>query len=644
MKLYHIFLSIFFLFSVNLIGQEEIINELKEKLGNCSSDTCRINTLLDLALQYEQTSTATMLSYHQQAIVVLEDNPDYIKGQRKSLLILGTYHFTSGELDVALEDYSEILAIDELQKDTVNYVTTLAHQARILLSLGNLEEAARLNTRALTLCETINDLEGEADNLNNLAIIFFRKQNLEKAKDYFLRILEIRKTQDSPGGLASAYNNLGLVYLYMSMPDKALDNYKKAIKLLKTAGDEFQLAQGYINLANLLTSEHQFEEAFIYHSKALHLMEKQQNQLGITQSKLSLGEYYQETKEYDKGIKICKEGLEIANKSGLLLDEETGYNILTELYTEKGDYKAAFMTYQQQVVLQDSISSMANETIIAELETKYKVEKKERENLALEKDNFVNERKIRNFKVLIFSILFLFIILGAAAMVYYRQRELKLKLKGIVLEQKALKAQMNPHFIFNALNSIQSCILTGEKEIAYTYHSKFAILMRLILSNSQEESIQLKDELKSLKLYIELEQFRTENAFNFNINIDEDIDLKKQLTPALLFQPFVENAIWHGMMNNKSETGQLNITLKKDGENINCIIKDNGIGRKAAKNMKSKLRDPNHKSVGIDVTTTRIEIFNRKYGSNVEVIFNDLFNNNIASGTLVQFNLPYISS
>ena len=151
------------------------------------------------------------------------------------------------------------------------------------------------------------------------------------------------------------------------------------------------------------------------------------------------------------------------------------------------------------------------------------------------------------------------------------------------LEMSALRAQMNPHFLFNSLNSIKNFALTkGPKETA-SYLTKFSHLIRLILQNSKSPLVNLKDELEALKLYIEIESLRFAQKFKFKFQVDEGLLISSIQIPPLILQPFVENSIWHGLMHKKEGEGHLIISVKDQGNSIQCTIEDNGIGREMAK-------------------------------------------------------------
>ncbi|MGB4846428.1 MAG: histidine kinase, partial [Saprospiraceae bacterium] len=215
------------------------------------------------------------------------------------------------------------------------------------------------------------------------------------------------------------------------------------------------------------------------------------------------------------------------------------------------------------------------------------------------------------------------------------------KQKAAESRLQSLRLQMNPHFLFNALNSIQQMILANEEMVATKYLSRFSKLLRSILIHSDKETISLKEELDILKLYVELESVRFKDAFTYEIDCDEDIDTDEVKIPTLLIQPFVENAIWHGLMH-KEGMRKLKISFTDEGEYVKCIIEDNGIGRQKASELKiSTGQDKKHTSKGIEVSLERLKAIQKNGGMSGSMQIIDLKDKDGQGiGTRVEINLP----
>ena len=229
------------------------------------------------------------------------------------------------------------------------------------------------------------------------------------------------------------------------------------------------------------------------------------------------------------------------------------------------------------------------------------------------------------------------------SLVIQKSLEEDFKQRLIQIEMRALRAQMNPHFIFNVLNSIKLFMVQNDARTAANYLTKFAKLIRLILNNSKSQMIMMEDELESLKLYIEIENFRFNDKFDYKIQVSDIIDAEFVELPPLILQPYVENAIWHGLMHKKDERGMLLIDVKMiEDDSIIFTIEDNGIGRKAAGEMKSNTaRKAQFKSIGMELTQDRVAMTNQFYGTKASIEVEDLTKKNgEAAGTRVVVRLP----
>ncbi len=209
-------------------------------------------------------------------------------------------------------------------------------------------------------------------------------------------------------------------------------------------------------------------------------------------------------------------------------------------------------------------------------------------------------------------------------------------------ELKALRAQMNPHFVFNSLNSIQHYILNNKGEEAVKYLSKFAKLIRNILNNSEKPTVTINEDLDSIKLYLELERMRFDNKFEYFFIIDDAIDADYDEIPPMIIQPYLENAILHGI-NPKEENGKIEVSINLVNNFIKISIKDDGIGREKSKASQTALHKQRHQSLGMKITEERVKILNSIQQSHLNVNIIDLYDkNNVAIGTQVDVFIPYI--
>ena len=229
----------------------------------------------------------------------------------------------------------------------------------------------------------------------------------------------------------------------------------------------------------------------------------------------------------------------------------------------------------------------------------------------------------------ILSILYIFISQRIKGIRY----KAAVKQKIVEIEMAALKAQMNPHFMFNCINSIDAFIHSNDKYNATLYLNKFAKLLRNILDSSKHNTVMLSKDIETLKLYVQLEELRHEKKFKSIIEVEEELLNNDYKIPPLIIQPFVENAILHGLKNKPGNDGKLTISIKKEGDKIAFVIEDNGIGRQAA----SQIVQTKESSYGIDMSNERIKLFNNESTASVQM--QDLANNGQATGTRIKVYL-----
>ncbi len=243
------------------------------------------------------------------------------------------------------------------------------------------------------------------------------------------------------------------------------------------------------------------------------------------------------------------------------------------------------------------------------------------------------------------SILGLLVLSIIGLIIWLRTRSIatSYKHKLVDLELKALRSQMNPHFIFNSLNSIQYFVLKNEPKEAYNYLTKFSSLMRMILQNSRVKYISLQEEYDWLFTYLDLEKLRMENELDYNIEIEDSLDPNHLYVPSMLVQPYVENAIVHGLLPKTTGNRELRIGFNKHRDQLRCTIEDNGIGRKKSAELNEN-RTKKHKSQGIKVTSERLEVLTRDLDETPEFFILDLYDDDGNSiGTRVTIFLPIIT-
>ncbi len=295
---------------------------------------------------------------------------------------------------------------------------------------------------------------------------------------------------------------------------------------------------------------------------------------------------------------------------------------------------------KQACIYKDSLLNEEGLTILATAKVKYDLEKSNSTIEQLSKTSKLQKILIQQQKKTIVVVAILSVLLLSIALLFVWQMKLKSKYNKVLLKQRLLRMQMNPHFIFNALSAIQVFILENDMEKSSSFLSDFASLMRQVLRSSEYEYVSLDEETKMLKYYLELQKLRFVPTFDFEINVSEEIKGKQLLIPPMLTQPFVENAVEHGIKS-LGQGGKVCIRFFLVDDFLNIEIQDNGMGLKTM--QKKYLGKKKHESMAIKITNERLDVIRKVTNKRAEIKIVDLAE--IApgeNGVLVQIQIPVI--
>lgn len=353
--------------------------------------------------------------------------------------------------------------------------------------------------------------------------------------------------------------------------------------------------------------------------------------------------------KYDEAITYLDESIkEAASKNDLIVQKDATRK-LGEVYREKGELEKASDAFKEYEVIIDKLYVQKDQQIsqaarfsreLAQRANRITTLEKDRElnetryKLAFASQELVNQQSLRQ-QIIIYFLIGLTVLLLLAAYLMYRNMKQQ-RYANNLLALKSLRSQMNPHFIFNALNSVNTFIATSDERTANRYLTDFSILMRSVLENSEEDFIPLEKEIELLQVYVQLEHFRFQDKFDYTIDVDPEINIDQYMIPPMLLQPYVENAVWHGLRY-KTEKGMLSIKFQEiNSDSIEITIVDDGIGRKKSKELKTS-NQKRQKSKGMGNIKKRIAILNKMYKDKVDVLVSDPENN--AEGTQVKLIL-----
>ncbi|HVU95730.1 MAG TPA: tetratricopeptide repeat protein [Puia sp.] len=599
----------------------------------------------------------------------------------------GLSHFREGDDSLALGAYRKALDLDAASDNKEGMGKTLHAVGLVYNSQSEYGLSIDYHRRALDLFMELKDSSGVANAANSIGTNYLYLADYPKAIEYYQRALQIYQERDDRRGVGNAYTNLGIVYRRVSEVGKAIEYCNKAMACFTRPEDFAQKANVLANLANIYDDMDDREKALRYYSESLQIQEAAGNERGIASNLLNMGIVYSELGEYRKAFDHLRRGLErykglgdknsmaIAlselgklcerspaavlreqgipakerfsravgyEREALRLAEEIGstdnqrdvWEILAGTYEAAGDARAALAAYKRFVLLKDSVVNDDGRRKIMRLTMQYEADKKEAALQAgFEARQAIAAAALNRQRLITEMVLVAGAILAIAGWVgfrFYRRRQAaERKAEQTELEMKALRSRMNPHFIFNSLNSIGDYVLRNSPEEANEYLSRFSRLMWLTLENAEHREVLISDDLNAMQLYMELESKRLPKGFRFSVRVDESIDQGRTYIPPLVLQPFIENSIWHGLAGLTEREGCLSVTIGKDGGRLHCVVEDNGSGRRMEV-VKGKKR-----SFGMRLTTERIELLNktRNYNANWRVT-------DLAEGTRVEVWLP----
>jgi tetratricopeptide (TPR) repeat protein len=427
------------------------------------------------------------------------------------------------------------------------------------------------------------------------------------------------------GHKAWGNNVLGVIYLNTGKYDKAIEIFQNSVVTFKKFNNKGALAPTYLNLAKA----------------------------------------YEKKKNYKTALQYATDGLGLAKEKSLRPHMMEGYQLLSSIHHSFGNDAKAYQNLLNYNSIKDSIQN--KQFLLRMYSSRKEVEetrKTSRINL-LNKENQLKKSELKQQAMITNGLIAGLVLIICLGIFIFRiqllkrknerlklQRELEvrqlegekkqteLQQRASELEMQALRAQMNPHFIFNCLSSINKFILKNESQAASDYLTRFSRLIRRVLTNSQLSTIPLSDEIEMLKLYLDMERLRFDNSFDYNIVYANAIEPDTIYIPPMLLQPFCENAIWHGLMHKEGQ-GKLGIEMSTQNGELHCVIADNGIGRSKAAELKSKSGEK-QKSFGLKITTERLALFNNEKDSksyyNTEEIYDD---QGAIAGTKVKLVIKY---
>lgn len=568
----------------------------------------------------------------EQMLLLHKDQPDsfYLAETYNKL---GISNCILGQNKKALNYFEKALEINLAQNMDLIAANSYENLGVVYNDMADYTKAVDCQLKSLELRKKKNSTR-IFNNYLKLAMLHQQIGDIEKEDDFLkLAKLEMQK-QDSitPRNKALFYNQLGDIYNQRGLNDSCIVCYRKVILFSKQIGWNRGIASGLGSLANIYYEDGALDSSIYYNKKSLVLSEEIADGIGTTEQYGSIAKLYSELGKKDSALFYANKALQKAEEYDLLQEKSNTLKFIANFHNSQGNFKQAYIFLQQHHTAVDSISSAEVKKNVAELDAKYETKVKEQQIEILTSEN---KLKSLGMWLLIAATIILFLIILFGIFLYIRKKNENAQRQEI-LKQQLLRSQMNPHFLFNALGSIQNFMMKNETKRAAGYLNNFASLTRNILEHSAQEYVSVSDEIETLNSYIELEKMRLENKFEFEITYDKNMETDFINIPPMLVQPFVENAIKHGL-NNIDYKGVLELKFEEKGSVLHIEIIDNGVGIDNKNLEKSK----KHRSMSMNIFEQRRIVLAKKTKQAIGLEIIDL--NNLSTkqtGTLVKIEIP----
>ncbi|GAA0556783.1 tetratricopeptide repeat-containing sensor histidine kinase [Chitinophaga japonensis] len=666
-------------------AQQAVTDSLEGRLQQPGlPDSQRLALLTDLAYYYASSHPATGLQYAEKAIRLASQ-----RYQFRPLATAFNYKALNyqrmGRDSLAITWYEKAIALARKGKYVTSEISAMHNLSILYCDRGNYSQALSIRQRVNTLLAGQDDKRRLSLSLNSTGAIYLQLADYPRALRYFQQARQAAPAAGNTAAALTALENIGLVYKKMGQPDKALQYYGEALEGYGPEGSNIARSNLQANMATLYDEQGRHKEALSLFRQALATDRQAGYSRGIARNLTGMGTAYSAMQQYgaafncfrmadsillqapdanarcalyatwaaaimhcpdtalaaagynrngrtEAAYALAGKALAYARDSRLKEREMQLTGFLADIRQGQHQYRQALELHRQYVQLRDTVLGEDSKIAFLKQEMQFEADKKELQHqLALQ------QQKSRQHITLAAAALLL-LAGGGAFFIYkkrrdYRQARSELLLKAAISESemKVLRLQMNPHFIFNSLNAISRYLLNHDTRQADYYLSKFARLMRSILEFSGEKLIPLKDELETLSLYVQLEQMRMVRKFDYIVAVDPQLATGHTFIPPLIFQPFVENSIWHGL-SRSATAGYVRLQITAKGDVLCCSIEDNGAGRQVKEN-------PGRRSYGLQITRERLRLLNseRENGHAALLVYD------LEPGVGVQLTLPLIT-
>ncbi|MFW6043027.1 MAG: tetratricopeptide repeat protein, partial [Marinilabiliaceae bacterium] len=500
--------------------------------------------------------------------------------------------------------------------------------------------ALEMHVKALRMAEETGDSTLMSSAINSIGNVNYNLDRHMSAIEYFKRANRISEKMNNKLGLAINYNNMGEALLELEEVDSALSMFFTSLDYNYEINSQVGQSICFNSIGGAYLAKNRPHKALEYLEKALQLNQELGDRMQVAISHSRIGETYMNLGENDQARTHLEKSIEVARDIGSLFQVEEASRLLSELYEKTGDYNTSLDHFKTAASYRDSIINEKNINHLATQEAILDSERQRERIEELNRQTVKQESLLDRQRFMLITALILVITISFAIIMMVRQSQLRNRYKSIRHQQRLLRSQMNPHFIFNALSAIQVYILEHDIEKSSRFLTDFARLMRQVLRSSTHDYISLKEETQILEYYLKLQRLRFSEAFEYTLHVDESLNTENIMVPPMLTQPFIENAIEHGIRPLGNE-GEISVRFRYEKGRMVVEVEDNGIGIEASK--KASEKGKGHESMALKITRERLEMLSRDSGGRTDLYITDKKHvNPFSTGTLVKIILPVV--